>query len=263
MVNLPLRVSAALGTSEAVDFGPLTVLFRRTGSGAEYAVCRKGTEQECTDGSPPLDSAWRRYLGDPGAGTLQLSPALPDLPVVIIPDSPVYVAAGAEVELFAEIPGFLALSFLSPDEALPRQPLEEIPTIELARTWLGSAAEGRLCYFIASSLGEVPPAPSTEVWDGRIVCPLRIRNTAGEAVRVQKLVALSPQLSVLQESDGALITNATLNVLLRGGETSFAVGRERLNGKEGRRVLARPRNPDEDSWWKRGIDLIQRISSYS
>lgn len=261
-MNLPLRVSADLGTQKAADFGPLTILFRRTASGADYAVCRKNIEQECTDGASP-DFVWRRYLGDPRAGSLQLSLVLPDLPVVITPDSPVYVAPGVEVELFAQIPGFLALSLLPSDETQASPPLEEIPTVELGRTWLGSAAEGRLCYFLASSLGEAAPGPSTEVWDGRIVCPLRIRNSAGEAVQVQKLVVLSRQLSVLQEPDGTLTTNATLNVLQRDGETSFAVGRERLKDKAGRRVITRPRNPEEDSWWKRGIDLIQRISSYS
>ncbi|MFP4430136.1 MAG: hypothetical protein ACOCW6_02150 [Spirochaetota bacterium] len=259
-MDLPLRVSAA--QEGEADFGPLTVLFRRRASGVDYAVCRRDTEQERTDGPRP-DVLWRRYVGDSSSEVLQLSLALPDLPVVVTPDVPVYVAAGAEVELFALIPGVLALSFLAPDHTQVLPPLEEIPIIELGRTWLGSAAEGRLCYSLSSSLEESAPRPLPEEWDGRIVSPLRIRNTAGAAARIQKLVVLSPQLSLLQESDGTLTTNATLNVLQKDGEMSFALGRERLKDKAGRRVLGRPRNPDEDSWWKRGIDLIQRISSYN
>lgn len=251
-MDLPLRIAVDSGSESFRELGPMRVGVRRRGTGVEYSIDIKDPEK-------PPPSAWRYYMGNEKPVELQVSLALPASPVVVFPETPVFIEAGADVEAFVELPGVMTLSLVSAgDPSLPRL-LEEVPLLSMGRTWLGSAVEGRLCLSLVSRVKDSSDLSPPEGW---LACPIRIRNSSTHAAQVQKLVVLCPQLSLLHEADGTFVTNATVNTIQRDGETSFAVARDRLRVAEGRTLISRPRNPDEDAWWKRGIDLLQRISSY-
>ncbi len=252
----PLRLDLANPVPPLVTVAGLSVTARRCEGGVQYAVVAAASESP-TERIP--DSSWHRYLGEV-ADVLEVSAALPELPVVVYPPKLILVGAECEVELYVSLPPILTISAASV--------LEEVPTQALGRTWLGSPLEGRLCYALSAHLSTDAKeccggvGPDGERGPDQVLSPIRVRNNTGVGVQIDRLVALTPQLSLLQEDNGSLYTNASINVMQRDGETSFSLGRDRLRTDGAPLVVSAPRNPDEDSWWRRGFELIQKISSY-
>ena len=144
---------------------------------------------------------------------LVVAPALPDLPVLVEPESPFQVLPGASARVFLAIPVTVVLR-ASQSKAV----LEQIASSVLSQTWFGELDSGDLCYRLPTALSREPFPDHRE---DRITSPVEIRNDASEALPVTRLCLRVSHLPIYQSDDG-LWTSET-EVRFQGGNKSSRI----------------------------------------
>lgn len=129
---------------------------------------------------------------------LKLDAALADRPVVVRPETPLYVVTGESITLFVSTPLWVSVRA---GEAGPV--LEDVPTFRPSDTWFGpSTREGELCYATRTSgrvsLSNLPQRRH------RAVTPVRIRNRASDTLLVER-VQLPVQMLALYVSQSGYV----------------------------------------------------------
>lgn len=215
-----------------------------------------------SDVSKPEDLSWTRVIAPDATRTVSFAPRLADRGVVVKSDESVTVLPHSNAELYVPLPVWLTVSAGVNEPRL----LFEAPTRELHRRWFGSSMQGSLCYSVfarlASDRSEVRLLPVSAI------CPIRIRNQSHEQFRSDSVFVQANQCKLyrLGEQHAHPFTNlqsSTVVVSVAGvDELSFSVASERARtGGDLQQVADWRRRPD-DSWWKRGYMLFQRISNY-
>jgi len=206
-------------------------------SGGEDGVCLASTrmseeafEKMAEDGA--VD--WTHWAVCTGTDEIDLSPGLPDLPVLLIPQWPFDVASGAEERVFFRLPVSVVVRAFDPFDEV----LAELSTVSLPRVRFGDDEAGELCYRLDSEAHrEAPGEPDQSA----VVAPVTIRNDSRETLSVRRLCLRVPGLSVYSGSNG-LWTNETL-IRYQGGRSRSRVAVENGAPTEaaGSRVVAGPR----------------------
>lgn len=131
--------------------------------------------------APPARSSWQRWAFKEEEAMIRASPAMPDKPVVVRPDSAIRIPHGNEVTFFVSVPVFLQLRIGSKNPLF----LHEEPSMILSKTWFGDPTLGELCYALRTG--------GSRDFDGikkgahRAICPILIRNNSGEELNFEKL----------------------------------------------------------------------------
>ena len=107
---------------------------------------REASPLATIEDSPPEDLDWGRWVIGDTADTLQLSPAMPDRPVVVRPEMPVKIPPAREALFFVSIPIWVRINAGSGDLLK----LCEHPSLVLSNTWFGDPMSGELCYALWS-----------------------------------------------------------------------------------------------------------------
>ena len=71
---------------------------------------------------------------------LFLKPAMPDMQVVVKPDSPFRLSPGARVKIYTRIPIWITVHTSIKIRTIT---LMEVPAVELSRTWIGDLTHGK------------------------------------------------------------------------------------------------------------------------
>lgn len=130
---------------------------------------------------PPAGASWKRWAFKNEYDGISASPAMPDKPVVVRPDSPIRIPPGNEVTFFVSIPVFLQLH-LGPKKNLF---IHEEPSVVLSKTWFGSPAQGELCYALRT--GASRDLDGIKKGPHRAICPILIKNNSPEDLNFEKL----------------------------------------------------------------------------
>lgn len=144
-----------------------------------------------SDESLAPDRDWTRWILDDCIERIQLSPQLPDRPLIVRPEMPMCLMPKQSVQFFIGIPIWLAITFGAKYEQAI-----EIPTMTLSNSWFGQFTEGELCYAVKTTAKlhpqELLPSPQ------RAVFPLEIRNISQEKLNFERLCIRPQYLNVFQ-----------------------------------------------------------------
>lgn len=159
--------------------------------------------ESCRDvGEASPDAVRVRFGFRRTTDAFRVFPALPDRPIVIRPDEPIYLPPGEESTLFVSIPLWIGIHAGSP----PTQ-LYETPIFRPSDTWFGlpTVAGGR-CY--ASRTRARSDLSDLELLPQRAVAVVRILNHAESELPLERLRLPSPNLSLFVSRNGQLWTEA-------------------------------------------------------
>ena len=142
----------------------------------------------------PHKAVAHRFTFERSVHSLGLQPLLADRPVIVKPESPLFVPSGESITLYVSTPIWIVLQFGRP----PRR-LVEFPCFRPSDTWFGpSTREGELCYAARTagrlSLDELPVRPH------RALTPVRIRNRASDALLLERLKVPVMYLSMFRSA---------------------------------------------------------------
>lgn len=208
----------------------------------------------------PEDLSWTRVVSASSAAGVRLSVRPPDRPTVIKGPQMIAVLPHTTAELFAPVPVWIAVATAGDRSQL----LFEAPSHRLHRRWFGSPMQGSLCYSLHATFST---HPSEVVADPvYALCPIRLRNQSHEEFRTDTLYVQSDQLSLYRPPGNhwmhGLVTNTEITTVAAADEVSVTVSTDRGKGRVAGQLVARARRRHEDSWWKRGFVLFQRINNY-
>lgn len=151
-----------------------------------------GVQPPIPSGDPLPDKEMRRSIVSGASPEVAFAPIMPDLPVVVRPESSLQIAPGAEGVFFVSIPIWVRVSA---GKTHPHVVLEE-PTVRLSSTWFGSPETGVLCYGLRTkarrALDALPTLPH------RCVCPVRVRNEASASFAFDRMCLQVEHLAVFQ-----------------------------------------------------------------
>ena len=139
-------------------------------------------DDECEGASDvPEGSTWSRWAIDGPHEKVLLSPALPDRSVVVEPEFPFKLTAGAKARIFVRVPLWVQMTIAG----VSNGKLLDLPTAVLSNTWFGSFTSGELCYWTSSrARRQIDP----EVFEpSLVICPVEITNLAKEGLHIEKL----------------------------------------------------------------------------
>jgi hypothetical protein len=224
---------------------------------------------ECEQVSYDPGMDWTRLITQSDVSLLALAPRAPDRPVVIRPDRPFLVNPGAQVKIFFSLPLWISAHLGADGERTrkeDREPLFETPVRRLSSTWLGDTMEGKLCYGLRTDLYENPD--EIRIYPGCALCSLHVLNQSSEALSVDKLAIPSGIITLYRRtksplSGGSFMQTSEVNLLYSREKTiSVTVAPRTLHSPDDLEIEAEPRNKAGDSFWKKSLTVLKKISNY-
>lgn len=142
--------------------------------------------------------------------TLETRPATPDLPLVLKAAEPFVLLPEATFFSRITVPVWIQLlAHLSHGQR--SEPVLDIPTEALPRTWFGTNEVGELAYAMPFE-----PASETDYSPLKISVPVRITNASGSLLRFERFMLRVIHLDVFL-SAGRLVAN-DVNISFRGAD---------------------------------------------
>ncbi len=192
-----------------------------------------------------------RFAVADASGSLVLEATLADRPVVIRPETPLFVPARQSVELYVSTPVW-ARVLVRED----RQTLCEVPTFRPSDTWFGpSTTEGELCYASRTSarlaFEEVP------LRFHRAVTPVLVRNEGSDALLVERVQLPVQYLSLFRGENGFLWTEPVTLERHAGEAAHVRIGHGAPQRAMGARLLSEPRRAPESNLITRTFSAFQ------
>jgi len=197
------------------------------------------------DAAPAEDQGFSvcRYSFNVPTDTLRLAPQLADRPVVVRPDSTVYVPPGQRTVLYVTTAAWVGISSVSETVT----DMLEIPVYRPSDTWLGrNTWSGELCY--ASMTNALGDYRELALVSHRAITAVEIVNRGRDPLLIEQLRVPVPALSLYVAGDGRLWTDG---VHFEREEDESAAALEILATDEhspvDKELLAKPREPVERS----------------
>lgn len=167
------------------EAGTLRLWAKRQHSEWRVTSCRTAEERGelnlGQDEAPPPEGPWKRWAFAEEDALVTVSPAMPEMPLVVRPDAPIRIPQGNEVLFFVSVPVFLQLYIGPAKKGL----IHEEPTLVLSQTWFGDPTAGELCYALRTSGSR--DLAGIKKGQHRAVCPVLIRNASDEELNFEKL----------------------------------------------------------------------------
>jgi len=133
---------------------------------------------------------------------VRLTPVLADRPVVLRPETPLFIPAGETVDVYASTPMFARIDF-DEDDVVEL----EVPTYRMSDTWFGpTTGDGELCY--ASRTHAQLAHDLIRRRPHRAITQITVKNGDAHRLHVERLKLPVQYLSVFRAADGGLWTEA-------------------------------------------------------
>ncbi|RMF59393.1 MAG: DUF432 domain-containing protein [Calditrichaeota bacterium] len=151
----------------------------------------------------PEDLEWARFAIKEEIISIELTPAMPDRPLVVKPEASFYLTVGTKRTIYVRIPVWICISIV----AKAKNKLLGIPSVILSNTWFGDLVDGELCYWLSSGArSKIEPDPSRPYMT---ICPITLQNESDENLLVEKFVVRADN-STLFVYNGQLYTDEIL-----------------------------------------------------
>lgn len=210
-------------------------LERAASAESEAEVARPSSVDEI-DPDATLD----RFAIGSGGMTLSITPQLADRPVIVRPETPLYVPSGEDITLYISSPLWLKL-----EVGPPTRLLVDRPTLRPSDTWFGaSTLVGELCYASRTAgrlrLSELPRRPH------RAVTPVRIRNQAKDPLLLERVKVPVQYLTLYRSKPGWLWTQTATLIREQDGDlAALQLGRRAPAEAVGAQRVSVPRQQAE------------------
>ncbi len=158
----------------------------------------------------PSDLVWFRVITGKKE-KLEVTPVLPDRPLVIRPESPVLLLPGRHAQFYIALPVWLSFAAVS---GKTKTVIQEIALKSLSNTWFGDQGSGEFCYSLDSPLMRIPD--QLHAGSSRVICPLIVRNGSKEKLDFERICVHVENLSIFRDGDD-LWTNE-IKMLFTGGD---------------------------------------------
>jgi hypothetical protein len=201
------------------------------------------------------DREWIKFFsGD--EHRLQLTPVMPDKPLVILLESPGKLLPKQNISLYFEIPLWIRISSITEKKS---ELLYELPIENLSNIWFGDPLEGELCYSLTLPLIENPEMMTNSPCTA--VCTVNIKNQSALQLDLQKFLLHSEYL-FLFESEQAICTDEVL-YQFRGAEQSSQISfSKRPPGYiKDAELLSNPREPHVRNIIKRSFSMLKYFTA--
>ena len=188
---------------------------------------------------------------------ISLQPALADRPVVSRPEHPLYVPPGESVTLYLSTVLWIRIELAESDRLL-----QEVPSFRMSDTWFGpSTVDGEFCYATRTAgrvrLENVPRRYH------RAVTPLRIRNTAKDALALERVQLPVEHLALYTTPDDRLWTQG---VTMTRSEDREGAGVQVRSGPpsdaEKAKLIQEPRKTDKRGLFTSTFSAVGALFSY-
>jgi hypothetical protein len=134
---------------------------------------------------------------------IQLIPQLPEKPLLLKPEQEFTIFPGQVLKLFITTPVWVGIKSYDDGKFL-----KEFPTKELSHTWFGDVDTGELAYSSDSIIRE-KLSELTIPYD-RIVCPIKIKNTAELPLDFVRFIINTPHLKMFRWKDHLIADMVTV-----------------------------------------------------
>lgn len=162
---------------------------------------------------------WQSYALQADQAHVDLRPALADRPLVIRPETKIFLVSGESVTLYMTTPLWVRVIALGKRERL----LMDVPLFRPSDTWFGSRTEGELCY--ASRTHASLYLEDVRMFVQRAVTGLVIHNRSTQTLEFDRIKLPVPHLSLFRGvQNDTLWTNevsVTLNAESESSEIHF------------------------------------------
>lgn len=162
-----------------------------TAGGAREEV---GSEGEAGSEEEAPDLEWSRWAAGDRAASVTLSPALPERPLVVAPEEPFHLPAGADARIYVRVPLWVKVEMGG-----RRGPttLANLPTIPASDTWWGSVEDGELGYWLTTHARR---RVSDDLFAPHLVmCPVQLVNRSEDDLTVDKIALRTAYLTLYRD----------------------------------------------------------------
>lgn len=229
------------------QIGPLALWARPTESEWRLGWRREGGTDAVAVGSeiPAAESpdsqacSMARYALQSPGNELRLAPRLADLPVVVRPETPVWIPPGERTVLFVGTLIWIVITAAGE----PATELMEMPILRPSDTWFGSNTRfGEICY--ANLTGARTHAQLLGSNPYRAVTPVEIVNEGDDNLNVEQLRIPVTALSLYETPNHRLWTSSMRFTRQQGlGSAEFDILGTSAHLPRDSREIAPPRNP--------------------
>ena len=204
----------------------------------------------------PDNITWNQYIADKHS-TLQLSPSLPDRPIVVKPEIPFTIRTGTNLDIFVKIPLWVQLFSSS---VKPKNLLYEIITTELSSTWFGDPTSGELAYSLQS--GIIQNLTEIDIAPNEAICPIQIRNESLSILHFQRLSIDVTQLNIYANQN--LVCTNEVKVQFRGEEqnTEVQIIQSVPSVQESLKLIGNARNLPDKNLFRKSFYFIKSFTQY-
>lgn len=167
-----------------------------------YRLSDNSNTQSYGPSQVPEDVEWTRWALKNDVSRLSVLPVLPDLPVMVYPEYPLKIAAGAKIRIFTRVALWVRIQT---DEKEPVI-ICEMPTMFSSKTWFGSRYDGELCY---SATTKTRRALSPDTYESHLInCAITIHNRSDKFLDFQSFCFRVGRLDVYSK-ENVLWSNET------------------------------------------------------
>jgi hypothetical protein len=158
------------------------------------------------------DDLWTRWTISEQPVKINLSPMVPDRPIIVKPENSFRLLAGTSVQIYVKIPLWIGVQ-------VGKKSLVEIPSVILSNTWFGNYFEGELCYWI--STGARLKLDREKQKKYLAIAPVQLNNNSNEDLPVEQLCLQVPNLTLYFDQDA--IWTDDVSVYFRGLNTGSEI----------------------------------------
>jgi len=184
------------------QYGPLRIWLKCDGDELQMAHEYVDEAISSDEANPPVGEAWQRWTLKRGIKDFQLLPILPDLPLVVRPESSFKLLPGVRTNIYVRIPIWIS-------GILGGHTLFELPTIRLSKTWFGDFYNGEVCYWLLSSARKEIKPDSTP--DYLAISPIEVVNRSAQVLQMDKLCHRVRKLSLYHNGTELWSNKTTVN----------------------------------------------------
>lgn len=192
----------------------------------------------------PVSAGWHELHGGSDGTTVALLPSTPDLPVVIKPDEPIALAAGAEISYRIHLPVWVRVVARSAEGRKPvrEETILDVPARALKRTWFGTGEGGEVGY-----AWSFLPRAREPLQRHRFVVPLTVRNGSQSVLWFERLLLRVIHLDLYLVDDRLESNGVTVAFKGRDQLSQVSFDNSASIERRGGRIFATrrvPANPD-------------------
>jgi hypothetical protein len=244
--------TSAQGTAQTIECGPLQVYLQWSANEIWIASRQREWPTSPDDEAEAAALKWSRWALNENDTDVEVSPSLPNTPLLLKPDDPYRIVSGATTRIYTRIPLWLQIR-----TAKGKSLLTEIPTVTMSNTWFGSTIDGERCLSHNSSVRRF--LTDDFFLQHLASCTLEVTNSSPGELRFEK-ICLRTDIMTLFDHEGNLWTDVT-NITYKGagGDGEVSTGGKPPVEVQGATIITRPRVHKSSNLAVRTFELLRDI----